>query len=456
MKRSKKLLILILILALAVAAFFGIRALTADEKKKESVTETKADAGQKIFSFTAEDITAFAWTYRGESFRVSRTNGGWTLDGEPDFKADSAALNRTASGFSALTASRLLDGALDDSVYGLNTPTCAVTVTLKNGESFEVKQGLTEPASGLHYLKYDGRLYAVATDIGTFFGKDRAGLYANDPIPNLSQITGLRFTAGGESYHVVYDPGCALDYGRTRTYFLETESGYIPLDSTKSKALFDTVSAFKWAKIYAYGVSEAELRDTYGLADPFIALTVEYTDENAADACFSVHIGSSRTGYYHSAALPGSDVVYDIVNAVPDALSAFAVNDYKDLALLGYESINNLVVSYDGKTFPLYFEGHDGTVQFYLGEKELTEDQFLSITPMITHLYANEIARPEDAGRTLISITVPARSETAPEITLTFCDYDADTYICLRSDGEAFRIDAATVDKLIRIIRLCL
>lgn len=130
--------------------------LDAFDGDPKSWTETQ------IASVPSADVTTAEFKGKGESLKLERKDGNWTLQGlGPKEELDSSKMYGIDSALSYLNFNAVADPALTEEQLGMTTG-AVYTVALKNGESYTAKIGNAVGAD--RYFKVSAQFTAVGTN----------------------------------------------------------------------------------------------------------------------------------------------------------------------------------------------------------------------------------------------------------------------------------------------------
>lgn len=118
----------------------------------------------QIASVQSADITAIELTGNGQTVKLAKKEGAWTLDGltaKEEF--DTSKSYSVESALSYLNFNTVADPALTDAQFGFATGS-VYTVTLKNGEHYTARIGNTAGAGTDRYFKISGAFSPVGTN----------------------------------------------------------------------------------------------------------------------------------------------------------------------------------------------------------------------------------------------------------------------------------------------------
>ena len=220
MKRSKKLCILLgILIAVCLAA---LAAMLSEEKKEEIKT-----SGETVLSVESAKVTALCWEQDGTTWSFHRGDDGWQYDDDAEFPVSDSAMDALLEPFRSLSAAFTIENAEDLGRYGLDEPTCTITLTTDD-ETYTVKLGDHSTMDSQRYMDIgDGNVYLAVSDPLDAYDVELKDLIANDYVPYFDEVSQIRF-AGSEDYSVIYD-----EDGKTLPW---TESRWIPAGSTPISA----------------------------------------------------------------------------------------------------------------------------------------------------------------------------------------------------------------------------
>ena len=109
-------------------------------------------------------------------------------------------------------------------------------------------------------------------------------MIAHDEVPSFDEVSSIRFD-GPEAYDVVWQ-----EYTEDNTYTLCSDDVYykqdgddlLPLDTSSVESYLSSISNTDFSNYVTYNVTDEELA-SYGLDDPEVTVTVEYTELDSED-----------------------------------------------------------------------------------------------------------------------------------------------------------------------------
>ena len=468
MYRSKRLIILLAVLAAACIAAFA--ALHWQEKQEQIQT-----SGEKVLSIDPEDVTALSWTCGETSLAFTRDeNGTWSYDEDGAFPVDPEAMEALLAPFAPFSAAFVIEAAEDEGQYGLDDPACTVTITTAD-QTWEIRMGDTSAVDGQRYLSFgDGTVYLAADDPLDTYEIGLSDCILNDEVPAMDRVTALTFS-GAENYQVFYqEDGSAYSYCADDVYFTERDGDTLPLDTGRVEDYLSALATLDLTDYMTYSVTEAEL-EQFGLADPELTVTVDYTseDEDGAETSgtFTLHLSRDPEELARAEADTGADSAEDEEETITayarvgDSPIVYAITElsYLDLQAAGYDDLRHrevltagfddvtaLDVTLDGGRYTFTAQGEgDGRTWTWNGQ----EIDLSDLQTAVEALSAEEFTEEAPAGQEEIALTVHLDNETFPQVEVVLYRHDGST--CLAAvDGERIcLVDRASVVDLMEAVR---
>ena len=126
--------------------------------------DPKSWADTQIASVPSADITAIDLTHGGQTVKLAKKDGAWTLEGLTEKEEfDTSKSYGVESALNSLNFNAVADPALTDEQLGLTAGT-TYAVALKNGEHYAAKVGSTLTNSTDRYLKISGSFTPAGTN----------------------------------------------------------------------------------------------------------------------------------------------------------------------------------------------------------------------------------------------------------------------------------------------------
>ena len=469
MARSKRLLILLAVLAAAcIAAFAALHW----QQRQEQISVS----GEEVLTIDPESVRALSWTYGGETLSFTRTeDGGWTYDGDPAFPVDPEAMEELLTPFAPFSAAFVIDEVEDEGQYGLDDPACSIALT--TGErTYEIRLGDTSAVDGQRYVSFgDGTVYLAASDPLTQYDTTLRECILNDEVPAMDRVTRLTFS-GGEDWEAFWlEDGSAYTCCEDDEYFTQRDGTVRPLDTGRVEDYLSALTSLDLTSYTAYDAGEEDLA-RYGLDDPELTVTVEYTtgDGSEAAGAFTLHISRDPeelaqaeeagetdggdgeddgeeivTAY---ARVEGSSIVYRITSLEYADLTAAGYDDlrHREVLTAGFDDMTALEFTLEGETYTFTAQG-EGDDRAWLWQE--AEADLTGVENAVERLTAESFTDGAPEGQLEISFTARLDNGTFPEVTVELYRQDGST--CLAAvDGESVcLVDRSAVVDLMEAVR---
>ncbi|MBD9195513.1 MAG: DUF4340 domain-containing protein, partial [Clostridiales bacterium] len=184
---------------LIIVCLAALAALHTEEKQEQIKT-----SGETVLSIEPAKVTALSWEQDGTTLSFHRGDDGWQYDDDAEFPVSDSAMDALLEQFYGFGASFTIENAEDLSQYGLDEPTCTITLTTDD-ETYMVKLGDYSTMDSQRYVDIgDGNVYLAASDPLDAYDVELKDLIANDDVPYFNEVSQIHF-AGSEDYSVIYD-----------------------------------------------------------------------------------------------------------------------------------------------------------------------------------------------------------------------------------------------------------
>lgn len=392
MKRNKRLLIMAAILVVVCIATF---ALTRYEEKQEQIRTSD----EIVLRIPADTVQSLSWEYSGGgSLAFNKTDEGWKYQDDEAFPVSEDKVMTILENFVEYGVTFVISDVTDYAQYGLDDP--EAILHLATGEqSFDIKMGAFSKMDQQRYIDIgDGNVYLVGEDPMEYIDSSLSSMIHHDDTPGFETVVDITF-AGAENYTVVrtdestdtYDPEDDI-------YFVELDGKTVPLDTAKVRTYLNTVTSLDLLDYVTYNATEEELQ-TYGLDDPMLSVTVNYTytetDEDGeeitvSDTCIfhigenpeeraasdaAVEEGNEATAVTKYVRIGDSQIVYTMDDADFAILKAAAYNDLRhgEVFWADFTTVSRIDIVLEGNEHTLISElnGDEERVWYY-GEDALT------------------------------------------------------------------------------------
>lgn len=275
-------------------------------------------------------------------------------------------------------------------------------------------------------------------------------------IPVWDQVTELRFE-GEETYSAVYQEDSADTYSDQDVYFVKQGEKNVPLDSSRVDNYLWLIRSMDLNNYMSYNAAEEELAQ-YGLDDPELTVTVDYTagneDGDEETGAFVLHISrdletkqaaeqAEQDGQEEdeeeelSAAYVragDSRIIYEISGDRYEELMAAFYDDlrHQEVFWADFDEVYQIDVSLEGADHTITSERDgDERVWSYQGEElDITDCQNALVS-----LRADSFTSEKPTGKEEIRFTLYLENENCPKVSVKLYRYDGE--LCLAEvDGK--------------------
>lgn len=348
MKRGTKLLALLLVLALLSGGALVLSSLHLNDDTGNADEEDAV----AIYSAEQSSISRIAWTVGEETHTLVRTENSWRYEEDEALPLDATVTVDMLNALDEILATRTIESPEDLAQYGLAQPELIVDVTAQTQTRFRVGSTTME---GQRYLAMEGdsNVYLVHPAIASVFDLDLYDMVRKEGIPDMSQVEALHVKAETGNYDVVYLEQSGRAYSDSYTWFMETDDGYVTLDTELTAAFLSSVTSVKWSECVNYNADKAALVQ-YGLDKPTVTYTVDYVqtsgDKTSKDS-FTLELGGSSDSETY-ARIAGSNMVYLVDGSIGDALIRVDAKQLKpdEVILMDWSTVTALDFTVDGVT----------------------------------------------------------------------------------------------------------
>lgn len=440
MNRSKKLCVLLGVFTVACIATFAV---TRMEERKEQIRE----AGEIILELPAESVQTLSWTYEDNTLSFHRDEA-WLYDEDEDFPVSEEKIRELLAQFQSLGAAFIIEDVENFGQYGLDDPICTIKLSAED-QDYEVKLGDYSKMDAQRYVSIgDGNVYLVNHDPLDEYGAVLSDMIDHDETPSFDHVTQVQF-AGNETYSITYQEDSADTYSDDDIYFAQQNGKALPLDTSKVENYLQSITNLDPTDYVTYNVTEEEL-ETYGLDEPALTVTVDFTAEaedggEIADS-FVLHIspdpeaaGGTQDG--EEAEVPAyvrvgeSQIVYQIPASSYKKLAAASCNDlrHSEVFWADFAAVQQLDVTLEGSSYTFTpAEAGDGDTWLYVG----TEFDVVDLRAELKALLAEEFTDAQPTQQEEISLTVHLDDENFPQVQITLYRYDGEHCLAV-VDGES-------------------
>ena len=445
MNRSKRLYILIGILAAASAATFAV---TRMEDKKEQIKTS----GEVVLEIDPESVDSLSWAYDGTTLSFHKNEDGtWLYDTDEAFPVDPEKIQALLEQFQAFSAAFTIENAEDLSQYGLDNPTCTITLTAGD-DSYTIDLGSYSTMDEQRYVSDgDGNVYLAVSDPLEEYDATLSDIILQDKTPGVSKVSSLSFS-GASDYSIFYEEDSAFTYCADDVYFTEQNGETLPLDTSRVKSYLSTINRLDLTDYVTYHVTDEELA-SYGLDNPELTITEVYTGEKEdgeeEEQTFVLHVSRDPkelakeadsdsddseeedeediTAY---ARVGESQIVYKISGSSYKALMAASYDDLRhtDLLSMDFADVTQIDISLDGSDYTLTSETKKKEQTWSYQDEKM---DFADLQDALEALTADSFTDETTDNQEEISLTLHLDNENFPEVTLSLYRYDGSHCLAL-------------------------
>lgn len=461
MKRAKRLYILFGVLVAVCIATVCV--LQYDQKQEEIQT-----SGESILAVDADTVSALDWETETASLAFHK-DGSWLYDEDEAFPVSEEKISDLLAEFEDFRAAFVIENVTDFAQYGLDEPVCTIDITTSD-TSYEIQLGDYSSMDSQRYVSIgDGNVYLAVSDPLDAFDLELSDIIAHDEVPSFDEVSSIRFD-GPEAYDVVWQ-----EYTEDNTYTLCSDDVYykqdgddlLPLDTSSVESYLSSISNTDFSNYVTYNVTDEELA-SYGLDDPEVTVTVEYTELDSEDetpSTFTLSVSrdpeelaaqaeeedassaaasSSSSGESEEeeitayARINDSQIVYQISGSSYEALMACTYDDLRHTEVLtaDFADVTGFDISLEGQVYTITSKGSGDDKTFLFGDEEL---DISGLETALTAVNADEFTDESPSQKEELGMTVTLDSETHPKVQIEFYRYDGEHCLAV-VDGTPFAL----------------
>lgn len=365
-----------------------------------------------------------SWTIGDESLAFHKDES-WLYDTDEAFPVDDEKIEEMLSQFEEFGVAFIIENVEDYAQYGLDSPECTISIATAE-QSYEIKLGDFSQMDEQRYVDIgDGNVYLVSTDPMDSFDVELSDLILDDEIPSFDNVSHITF-AGAENYTVTYEENSGKSYSADDVYFNQQGK---PLDSSLLESYLSSLSNVDLSEYVTYNATADELEE-YGMNDPELTVTVDYSYTNVEDE--ETGDTSDITAYLR---VGESQIIYKLSG-----------DDFTTLMDDSYDSLRHQQVFWgdfeDVTQIDITLEGESHTITSALEDDERvysyngSEIDLSDFTTALENLTADSFTSAAATGQEEISLTLHLDNEDFPTVTIQITRYDGS--LCLASvDGES-------------------
>ena len=424
MSRGKTMLALLAVLVVLAGAVLAVKLLVPEET-------AQGEDSIPVYTMDPDTATALRWTYQQETVSLVKQDGVWANGEDRRFPLDSSYVDTMLQTLRKIDATRTLEDPEDLAEYGLDNPTCVVTVVTDTETTISI--GNPAAIGNSRYLSLgDGKVYLVDETILDSFEYGLYDLVKMETIPDMSTVLGAEINAMGNKLSISYQENSGWAYSDRYVWFLNREDAHLPLDADLTAELLANVTDLNWVSCVEYN-ADAQTLEQYGLTMPQATVAIQYENSEGATATFALEIGNT-TGDYNYARIAGSGMIYKIDGGILKALRYTTYYDLQpdEILMMDWDTVTGVTITLNDQVYEIQMETREearednSTKTVTVALLDGREIDFARVENMLDVLVSTGYsggAEPETSP--VISMLFHRNTEIFPEVELAFYPYSS-------------------------------
>lgn len=470
MKRYKRVLILAAVLVVACIATF---ALSQYEEEQEQIRTSD----EIIMQIPSENVLSVSWDYSGGGgLAFNKTDDGWKYQDDEAFPVSEEKVMDILEHFESYGVTFVIEDVTDYSQYGLDEPEC--TLHLATAErSYDIKMGDFSKMDEQRYIDIgDGNVYLVGEDPVDYVSSSLSNMILHDDTPGFEKVVDITF-AGSENYTIVRTDESTNTYNpEDDIYFVERDGKTVPLNTASVRTFLNTITSLDLLTYASYNVSEEELK-TFGLDDPMLSVTVNYTytgddDETLSDTCV-IHIsenpeeraasdanvaeGNTATAVTKYVRIGDSQIVYTMDDTDFAILKAVSYDDLRHKTLFwgDFEIVTQIDITLEGENHTLTYavenpEDEDSDYVWFFGEEVIEIDDVQdALETLSADSFTDELPSKDEE----IGLTLHLDNENFPTVEVRLYRYDGTLCLAVVDGDPVSLVSRSSVMDLVEAVQ---
>lgn len=445
MKRSKRIYILLGVLAVSCMATLGVM-------KWEEEKEKIKNSDEIILEISGDQVTSISWELESETLAFHKDER-WLYDEDEAFPVDEEKIGELLEQFQEFGVSFVIEDVEDYSQYGLDDPVCAIHLGTEE-ETFDIFLGSYSSMDSQRYVSVgDGNAYLVKHDPLNVFDVILRDMIDHDEIPQFEKAARIQFE-GTENYSVEYEEDSSRTYSAEDVYFTQREGNTLSLDTSRVNGYLRDMGGLSLTDYVTYYASDEEL-ETYGLMEPELKVTVEYSlkeDEEEESKQFVLRVSrdpkeKKDTQNQTEDGLEETEEEVTEYARVGESRIVYRISseEYRELMRASYDSlrhkeviwadladVSQVDVSLEGVVYQLTSKESKGERIYYYEDEEVEMDGVLNALEQVR---AESFTEEQPTQKEEIGLTVYLDNENDPEVCIELYRYDGNSCLAV-IDGE--------------------
>ena len=469
MKRYKRVMILAAILVVACIATF---ALTQYEEEQEQIRTSD----EIIMQIPSENVLSVSWDYSGGGgLAFHKTDDGWVYQDDEAFPVSEEKVMDILEHFEEYGVTFVISDVTDYAQYGLDEPECVLHLATED-RSYDIKMGDFSKMDEQRYIDIgDGNVYLVSEDPIDYVDSSLSSMILHDDTPGFEKVVDITFS-GNENYTIVRTDESTDTYNpEDDIYFVELGGKTVPLDTASVRTFLNTITSLDLLDYATYNATEEELA-TFGLDEPMLSVTVNYTytnddDETVSDTCV-IHIsenpeeraasdaavaeGNSATSVTKYVRIGDSQIVYTMDDTDFAILKAASYDDlrHEEIFWADFDIVTQIDVVLEGENHSITskLEGEDDDQErvWYYGDTELEIGDLQSCLEALTaDSFTDELPSKDEE----IGLTIHLDNENFPTVEVRLYRYDGSLCLAVVDGDPVSLVSRSSVMDLVEAIQ---
>ncbi len=298
-KKTKTMLLTLGVLAVLGAVLAGVLLLHRSNEEKDAAQQDLEENGIVIDTNDKDKIVSFSYTnkdpgYENGTFVFEKNGDKWIYAGDREFPLTQDLVQAKVDVLEKVYARRVVEESCQDlGKYGLDDPVMTVAFTDGSHDKTYYIGDYNASAQG-YYMYMDGSETVYMVD-GTLWGTYSVELYDMAAIPSYPSLSSDHFThvtfeiKGGDTldFYFERDP----DTGETpkpyengkktitgKWYILDKDGNKTAANASRASILMSSLVDLEYVREVTYHATEED-RETFGLTDPAVKITIVYTED---------------------------------------------------------------------------------------------------------------------------------------------------------------------------------
>lgn len=289
-QKAIKLIVTLVVLVVLVAGYAAMNIFVNDEDENQEEENTSFT----VNTVEEDSINKISYTKDGnEIVLMSDENGEWYTPNDENCPVDSYTVGNMKSALKEISSTRKIEPEdVDEEEFGFTDPSKIITFTLTDGTEYTYTLGILNDVVDKYYFRMNEEesVYLIDSTLYNNFDYDLLGIAEVEEFPSLGNqdIANLTMTVDGKTWYFedAKDaahkknedevPTCVWKYGTD-------ENKLSKMDTDTSDEFISAVISLSNSECVSYNMTKKEQKK-YGLDDPYLTLTVNYTEMESAES----------------------------------------------------------------------------------------------------------------------------------------------------------------------------